>query len=176
MIIYLCFDTGLISLAKALAKGNGKELGLKGVPSLLPATVPEIQQMLTDPKQCDWAEEFVIGIDPLHNMKGNTSKVVATMRTWKGEWDDIIFNSSLEENIQRRLVSELDGAHYRLLVVSWPTVILPALHSCSEPKKTMAKMFFHHLCEVATQFTFPPFPLSYYSYSHSDSVDSLSPS
>lgn len=122
---------------------------MKGTPALLPNCNEGLQTLLDDPAQKQWAEEFLIAFDSLHNMKGNNNHLLARIRTWKGEWDDNLFLGLLDQHVQRRLVSELDGSHFRLLIVLWAKVILPALEKCPEPKKTKVKMLFHHLSEVS---------------------------
>jgi hypothetical protein len=124
----------LITLTNALIEGGGKapELGAKGIPAVLPDSIQGLQLLLDDPDQCQWAEQFLIGWDALHNLKGHYAHIIERMRKWK-DWDDETFQYLLEMHVQRRLVSELDGAHYRLLIVQWEKVILPSLHSCKDP-------------------------------------------
>lgn len=148
----------LVSLAKALIEGNGKapELGVKGIPSILPDSVQGLQQLLEDTEQLKWAEEFLIAFDSLHNLKGDYANLLARMRCWK-EWDDDTFQHLLEEHVQRRLVSELDGAHYRLLIVLWDKVVLPSLHSCTDTEKIeRIKQLFHHMTEIQAILYLPP--------------------
>jgi hypothetical protein len=126
----------LVTLAKALIKGNGQavELGMKGIPVFLPDTVEGLKELLQNEEECKQLEEFMIGVDSLHNLKGDSINTIKRMRAWK-DWDDKRFGELLETHIQRRLVTELDGAHYRLLIVMWEKVILPALHLCGDQQK-----------------------------------------
>lgn len=101
----------LVSLANALIKGNGKapELGAKGIPAVLPDSVKGLEEWLADPTKRKVAEKFLIGLDSLHNLKGDCANLMKRMRSWK-DWDDAIFGDLLATHIQRRLITELDGA------------------------------------------------------------------
>lgn len=91
----------------------------------------------------EWLDNFIVGMDNLHNVKGNSANIISRV-TQLPNFDATLFQSLLEKKIQRRLLSELDGAHYRLLVVKWRSVLLPALHSCSIDQKALATLFDHY--------------------------------
>lgn len=146
----LTWLSDLITLSKALIKGKGRapELGTKGIPAVLPDSTQELQLLLDDPDQCQWAEQFLIGWDSLHNLKGDYAHLIERMRKWK-DWDDEAFQYLLEAHVQRRLVSELDGAHYRLLIVQWEKIIQPSLQHCEDKmKQDRVKRLFHAMTEV----------------------------
>lgn len=121
------------------------QLGIKGISPLLGSSLADVNRLLTDPTVNQWAKEFVIGVDSLHNLKGGDSNIVARLLKFS-DFDSVLFLKNLETHVQRRLVSELDGAHFRLLVVKWEKVILPALHSCKYAKEI--SLLFDHLAEV----------------------------
>lgn len=60
-----------------------------------------------------------------------------------------LFLALLAQEVQRRLVSELNGQKFRLLIVKWRKVILPALSRYSEAKRTQLKQLFAEMEEVS---------------------------
>ena len=75
-----------------------------------------------------WPDSFLLGLDQLHTCKGHLHHLIAVMRKHPG-WLDDVFIKNMANLIQRKDVSELDGAHVRLLFAMYRNTILPALQS-----------------------------------------------
>src|SRR5690606_4739258 len=84
----------------------------------------------------EYLRGVLTGVDPLHNGKGHFSSIIDRIRQWakssEGKiFDDNKFHILLEKEVKRCHISDLDGAHFRLLAVKWKSVIDPAF-VCSE--------------------------------------------
>lgn len=121
-------------------------MGIKDITPLLGPDLESVKMTITDQNLKEWAENFLVAIDNLHNLKGNSSNIVNRLQSMKG-FDHAVFQERLEAKVQRRLASELDGSHYRLLVLKWKDVILPGLHSVEIDLVALTKLF-QHLGEV----------------------------
>lgn len=67
------------------------------------------------------------------------------MRTLQ-KWDDEKFISALNDTVQRKAPSDLDGAHMRILFASWRSTLLPSFTPCAE--RELLEKILHHWCEV----------------------------
>jgi hypothetical protein len=134
----------ILALAKAWATGTAAAMGMKNQS----AFVPSLERLNLDPKLKEWAKQFVVGIDPLHNIKGHWLSVIARLRGMKDKFDYQHFSDLVDQHVQRCLVSDLDGAHMRKLLVCWKDVLEPALKVSVEELPIWQK-FFHHWTEVS---------------------------
>jgi len=62
------------------------------------------------------------------------------------------FLSLLNERIQRKAPSDLDGAHLRLLFAMWKEVIAPAMSACDVAVRQATVVILHHWAEVVLQY------------------------
>jgi hypothetical protein len=106
--------------------GKGKEHGRERIPPLLGDTIEDLKNIdLDSPEHC-WIKTFLIGIDALHNIKGFLKALIKRIIKLP-QFDKNIFFGLLNSKIQRKELSDLDGAHFRYLFVLYETVIAPAL-------------------------------------------------
>src|SRR5690606_30283378 len=94
---------------------------------------------------------FVIGLDPLHNCRGHTPDLIDRLSEWPG-WDEGIFVEATSKIVQRRLVSEMNGAKLRLLVAAYEETIMPALHALPTDVVRQVSDLLHNLREVSPFF------------------------
>lgn len=64
-----------------------------------------------------------LAVDPLHNIKGHLNNIILSMRKWSC-WNEATFVKLLGDIIQRKAVSDLDGAHMRLMLIELRTFAL----------------------------------------------------
>jgi hypothetical protein len=130
-------------LAQAWANGSAQELGMK-TQSVI---IPSLETLDLDPEVQKWAEQLVVGNDPMHNVKGHWSSILGRLRGMKEIFDYALFSELVDQHIQRRLASELDGAHMRELALRWKQVLLPAF-KVSVEQQTLWEKFFIYWSEV----------------------------
>jgi hypothetical protein len=133
----------IIALAEAWANGKAASMGMKNQS----AFVPSLEQLNLDPELKKWAEQFFLGVDPLHNIKGHWVSIIARLRGMKVKFDYQLFSNLVDQHIQRCQASDLDGAHMRELLVRWEEIFEPALKVTTEELQIWQK-FFHYWTEV----------------------------
>jgi hypothetical protein len=97
----------------------------------------------------------LVALDSLHNTKGHLSTVIKRLQK-DSSWNETVFKELLEKHVQRRLVADLDGQHYRLLFSQWREVILPAIESTDASRREKLETLFHHWCEIQWIMHLPP--------------------
>jgi len=127
----------LLTLAEAWANGTAKELGMKTRSPI----IPSLTSLNLQPEVKEWAEQLIFGGEPLHNIKGHWTSILARLRGMKTVFDYECFSKLVDQHVQRRLASELDGAHIRELALRWKQVFMPALLVSDEERPTWEKFF-----------------------------------
>ena len=97
----------IIALAQAWADGTAKGLGMKTQSPL----IPSLESLALEPEVKKWAEQMIIGNDPLHNIKGHWVSIIGRLRGMKAVFNYNVFSALVDQHVQRRLASDLDGAH-----------------------------------------------------------------
>lgn len=133
----------LLELSKAWAAGIATSLGMKHRSPLIPLW----EHIQRDPILQEWVKKFVLGVDPLHVIKGHWATLLDRLFVTPTIFDADEFARLLEEHVQRRCVSDLDGAHMRELVLRWKQVLLPALRVQGNTLDQF-KVLFHQWAEV----------------------------
>jgi hypothetical protein len=139
----------ILTLACAWAEGTATTMGMK----VQSPFVPSLESLNLNPALKEWAKKLIIGTDPLHNIKGHWASILARLRGAKHIFDYNKFSNLVDQHIQRRLASELDGAHMRELAVRWNQVLMPAL-LVSETEQPIWREFFIYWTEVGTSLLF----------------------
>lgn len=141
----------LQTIFSQFASTNGIPTAFKTISPLIGDDVSIVKELGTLP---ELFVEFISGIDALHMGKGHISTLVERLRTWKSnkdkrkKWNDDLFITNAHTHVKRRLVSDYDGKHYRLLVIKWRQVILPSLPADELMNKTVSDIF-HEWSEVS---------------------------
>lgn len=135
----------IIALAQAWADGTAKDLGMKTQSPIIPSS----DSLTLDPEVKKWAEQFLFGSDSLHNTKGHWVSILGRLRGMKGVFDYKVFSNLVDQHVQRRLASELDGAHMRELAIRWKQVLMPALMVPNKERPAWEK-FFTYWTEVCS--------------------------
>lgn len=103
-----CEAKTLVSLNDLLSNPSSGIIRQSGIFAAC-ASEDEEQKLKEAIKHCRLA------VDPLHNIKGHLSNIILSMRKWSC-WNEAIFVKLLGDIIQRKAVSDLDGAHMRLVL------------------------------------------------------------
>mgnify|MGYP001166034453 CR=1 FL=1 len=85
--------------------------------------------------------------DVLHNNVGHAKKIIKYLKKIPG-WNDEIFMEKMFENVKRRLVSELDGAHVRLLFAHYKKIFYPAIDQVRSDIKKKIKQMLKNWTEI----------------------------
>jgi hypothetical protein len=64
-----------------------------------------------------WAKDFIIGVDALHAVKGHMGNLLKVLCKDNARFNEATFLCNLSALVQRRMLSDLDGKHIRLLVL-----------------------------------------------------------
>lgn len=134
------------NVAKKLEEGEEAHtaVGIKsGAPMILSP-----KEMELDPRLLKWAEDFIKGLDNLHNAKGVLHTVLERLKKETQLFSGKIFERLIEDSLQRRASSELDGSHWREAAVRYEEVIMPAFISKDEHMLAGFRKFFHYWNEV----------------------------
>lgn len=98
-------------------------------------------------KMLEILKDCKLAVDPLHNIKGHLKTIMDCLKQWK-YFDEAIFVKNLGDFIQRKSVSDLDGAHMRLLAEMYREAILPALTACPAEIYSKVEELFEGWSEV----------------------------
>lgn len=147
------FVKTLASMLQRCLVGDADTVGLPRLCRLLGDRLEDLSTLDLSSEPLQFILHFVVGLDPLHTCTGHTPDIINQMAAWHG-WDEAVFLSTISSVVQRRLVSEMNGAKLRLLVASYEDTILPALHAIPEELQQKVRDFLHNYREVPFFFFF----------------------
>lgn len=145
------FVKTLASNLKRFLAGDAEDVGLPRLCRLLGDSLEDLRKLDLSSPELHFILTFVIGLDPLHNCRGHTPDLIDRLSEWPG-WDEGIFVEATSKIVQRRLVSEMNGAKLRLLVAAYEETIMPALHALPTDVVRQVSDLLHNLREVSPFF------------------------
>ena len=63
-------------------------------------------------KMVELIKDCQLAVDPLHNLKGHIKTIIQSLQKWN-VWDEAQFVKLLADQVQRKTLCDLDGAHMR---------------------------------------------------------------
>lgn len=145
--------TSLWDYAKLHSRNRKMPISIASSSGVLPG-LTRLSPLFAPANQPEWIQSFVIGVDPLHTLGGHLKQILARLQTWSLKrngtwWDDAKFSTAFREIIKRQHISDCDGAHLRLLVANWSSIILPALtDKCPFSVKENLRCLFNEWTEI----------------------------
>ena len=135
------FSNAVTVLNNRDSPGELEKIGLRTFPHIIAPSLDRLANVSLEA----W-KDVIIGVDSLHNAKGHSLTALDLMITL-GYLDRKRFTVQLNTHLHRDRLSEIDGAHLRLLVLQWTEIVQPCL-TCSPHIATLIRNFFSNWLEV----------------------------